>query len=108
MTENEIQREIFDWLVSRGYLVMRINSGRKGAIPFARWQVLGIPVQTAGITDLIAWDWSCIPIVIEAKRPGEVPTDDQKLFMLEAARRGAICIIADSLESLIEQLGVIE
>jgi hypothetical protein len=105
MTENEIQRQIFEWLVLQGYLVMRINSGRMHSIPFARWQVLGLPVQSSGISDLLALDWDGQIYVIEAKQPGEKPTEQQKLFMAEAKRRGAVCIVADSLESIQRQMG---
>lgn len=106
MIENEIQHQIFEWLVQQGYLVMRINSGRKHSIPFARWQIYGLAVQSSGISDLLAIGAGLPLYVIEVKQPGETPTEQQQLFLAGAARRGAVCFVVDSLDSLLNQMEI--
>lgn len=104
ITEADIQKAIFETLIRLRFLVIRVNSGRKGVVSFVRWQVFGCEAQTTGISDILALSPNGRLYAIECKAPGEKAKSHQSTFLLEAEKRGAKAIVADSLESLINQL----
>lgn len=104
ITEAEIQKRIFEFLVYQGFLVLRVNSGRKRQIAFVRWQALGFEAQTTGVSDLLALSPTGKLYAIETKKPGEKARANQSTFLAEAEKRGATPILATSLEDVISQL----
>lgn len=104
LTEAQIQKQIREYLTRLGMLVIRINLGKRGHIPFAFWQISPEMTYTSGISDLLAIDIDGHPFAIETKAPGEKPTSAQLQFQNEARKRGITCIVADSLDSLITQM----
>jgi hypothetical protein len=104
ISEAEIQKAIFDALVALGFLVLRINSGRKGQVAFVRWQACGLETQTTGVSDLLALSPTGRFYAIECKAPGEQAKTHQSTFLDEAEKRGAVPIVADDLEALLKQL----
>lgn len=108
--ETKIQKAIFAYLVRQNFLVIRVNSGGvtreyKGEerfVAFVRWQELGSPASTRGISDIIAFaPWGQL-FVIECKALGKLAqtSESQGIFLEAAERRGAIAIIADNLEDV--------
>jgi len=100
MREADIQKQIFDYLVCSDFLVLRINSGRKGYIRFVFWQALGLDTLSEGVSDLLALSPQGRLYAIELKKPGGKATKDQSIFLLEAGRRGAIPVVATCLEDI--------
>lgn len=103
--ESDIQKAIIALLTARGYLVIRINGGRsKTGVAFNRWYIQDEPSHTTGVSDIIALSPSGLLVCIECKAPGEKPTEAQKSFLYHAERRGAVCIVADSVDAVTEVL----
>lgn len=98
--EAAVQAAIVDYLVSEGYLVIRVNSGQTGHVSFVRWQVLGLSWQDRGVSDLLALSPDGKLFAIECKSPGGALRPEQRRFLDEASRRGAITIIATSLRDV--------
>ena len=98
--EAAIQSVILDYLVDEGYLVLRVNSGQKGHISFVRWQVLGLPFQDRGVSDILALSPEGRLFAIECKAPGGDLRPEQRKFLEEATQRGAIAIVATSLDDV--------
>ncbi len=109
--EGEIQKTIFQYLVSQNFLVIRVNSGGmtqeyKGDerfVAFVRWQVRGKRLSSRGVADLVALaPWGQF-FVIECKAGGKIAqTSESQIEFLEAAEiRGAIALIADTLQDVI-------
>jgi len=94
-----IQAEIIAHLVAAGCLVLRINSGRKGNIAFVRWFVQGF-TSTEGVSDLLALAPNGRLLAIECKAPGEKAKFEQSRFLFEAEQRGAVAIVATSIEEV--------
>lgn len=110
--ETDVVGSLFDWLVWRGFLVLRINSGafvgehagKRRYVQFVRWQVLGRDISAAGVLDILAiapLDNGRL-IAIEAKRPGKLDnvSDEQSAFLMAVINRGGVGIVADSIETL--------
>lgn len=105
-TENSVKSRIITYLVQRGALVMRINSGavigshhgKQRFFWFARWFLAGQKEQRGGISDILAIMPGGKFLSVECKRPGKKGdvTEKQRLFMAEVERRGGITIIAES------------
>lgn len=124
MSEHDIQSQIIDYLRAEGFLVIRINSGRKANIPFCYWYEpeaalpeAGTAVSvnayrqftdsqnrnTRGVSDLLAFKPGMV-LAPEIKRPGGKLRDDQKRFLQAARQAGVTTIIADSLDDFKFQL----
>jgi hypothetical protein len=104
LTETEIQRDIFDFLISIGWLAIRINSGSRGKISFYYWQAIGQDRKRSGVSDIIGltpWDQFYI---IECKAPGKLDdtSEDQESFLDCVNHRGGAAIVADNLNVVIE------
>jgi hypothetical protein len=115
VSETHVVAAITEYLLYRDALVIRINSGAvqptaagSRYVPFNRWQALGLPSQTAGVSDLMA----IIPsqsgskvIFLECKLPGKrhKSTPAQKRFLYEVRARGGIAGVVTSIED-VEQL----
>lgn len=112
-TEHTIQTECINFLRSKGYYVLRLNSGKYsvGEGRFKRF-IMG---QAAGTPDLLAFskpyaDCDCqMPaevrlLFIEIKRPKQEPTVTQALKMEELETYGARCVVVHSVEELEKEL----
>jgi len=115
-SEKQVQDAIFDYLLYRGYLVIRINSGAmtkeedsgaKRFIRFVSWQVLGEEKRDDGVSDLLALSPDGRLLAVEVKRPGrrdgknkDGASDSQNLFLTAVRERGGVGIVADSLEAV--------
>ena len=109
--ESSVQKAIFQYLVSRDFVVIRVNSGgitqeykgRERHFSFVRWQQRGSRQSGRGIADLLALaPWGQL-FAIECKAPGKIgnASESQEVFLEAVERRGAVAIIADSLEDVI-------
>lgn len=129
MTEHEIQNQIIDHLREAGYLVIRINSGRKANVPFCYWYephqaylpevgaelglgdylklVANIAKQdgknTKGVSDLLAFKPGIV-LAPEIKQPGGRLSDNQRRFLAAAEQAGITPIVTDGLEDFEAQL----
>ena len=108
---------IIEYLLYRGCLVIRVNSGAvqpkdnggSRFIAFNRWQARGLPAQTAGVADILALAGGQF-FVIEVKAPGRrhKTTEAQRRFLAECAARGAVCVIACGIEDVERALEAVE
>ena len=75
MKESKIQAQIIDYLKMRNFIVIRVNSGHihKGN--------RSIKLADEGTADIIGMRKDGKFYAIEAKRPGEKPTDKQISFL---------------------------
>lgn len=128
-TENDIKRAIIQYLILKGCLVLRVNSGaamgqyedKKGNVKkrfmrFSQWYAGGVTFEEgqAGVSDILAlWLPPKGPsklLAIETKTPArrfEV-TDAQRRFMAEIEARGGMAIVASSVDDLIKALDDIQ
>ena len=95
MKEQEIQKQIKDFLQELGYVVVKVNNvGIKGNKTF-------IPPSQKGISDLLC----CAPggkfLAIEVKKPGGKPSVDQLHFSSQVLKAGGMSILAYSLDDVI-------
>lgn len=110
LSENQIRNAIAEYLIYNGFLVLRINSGaavviengKRRWINYVKWFALGEEPQTAGVSDLLAIhpDPACPPLVVEAKVPGNQPTEAQRRFMAQWIKHGGIAVIAYGIEDV--------
>ena len=105
--ETSVQKDIFSYLVSQNFLVIRVNSGaitqeykgRDRYISFVRWQTSGRKQSAKGIADIVALaPWGQL-FAIECKIGNT--SDAQAQFLDEAETRGAVAIIADRIDDVI-------
>lgn len=104
--EKDIQTAIYTMLYSHGFLVMRINSGRKRDMAFNRWIALGMDKSsTGGMSDIIAIQpesgrfWA-----VECKKPGCTESDQQRRYLDAVIANGGIGLVVDSLEEMADIL----
>lgn len=110
-SEKAVQNSIFTYLVMRGALVLRINSGavsagednRRRFIRFVVWQLLGGFLQSVGVSDILA----CYKgrfMAIEVKAPGRVNnvSQAQDAFLAAVEQAGGVTLVADNLEQVQE------
>lgn len=118
LREHQIQTLIKNYLESKGWFVMRLNSG---VLPMANRDggFRRVRLSRAGTPDLMAFKKS-LPfstkfdypsgtsdlIFIEVKRKGNKPTFAQEQMMLELAEHGARCLVIHSLEEVQAQTGI--
>lgn len=68
-----------------------------------QWQ--GPMSQPKGVSDLLGC-YKGRMVAIEIKRPGRKPTPHQERFLAQVRNEGGIAFWADSLDTVIEQLGL--
>ena len=110
MSESSVIAAVTEFLLYKGCLVIRFNSGAvlpddNGAgrfVPFNRWQVLGQDEEIAGVSDLFALTPAGVWLIIEAKDIGKRAnvSPAQRRFLAECAARGAVCCIACGVEDV--------
>jgi Holliday junction resolvase len=121
MTENDVKKAIFEYLLYNGFLVIRVNSGaarsrsedgKRRFIRFVFWQVLGRALETAGVSDLIGCAAGQF-IAIECKRPGKKHnvSDAQRRFLQAVEKAGGIAVVAEGVEDvagIVEEIAYLE
>ena len=112
-TEHQIQTQIMNYLQMKGYYVMRLNTGMIENKYGGR-----IRLSPAGTPDIMAFKngncdvgsklhFECKDVellFIEVKRPQNSPTRLQEMKMEELVSFGAKCLVAHSLDEVIEGL----
>lgn len=108
--ESDVQATIRDYLVMRGAVVVRLNSGvmptPDGERRFVAntWYAPGHRRETRGTADIIAmWNGECF--AIEVKREGGRQSPDQRAFQAAWEDAGGWYIIASSLDDVIREVG---
>jgi len=91
----DIQTPIIRRLADAGYLVLRINGGRRGNISFYHWWDQWGQAQCSGISDIIGLSPNGRMIAIEVKLPGKKRTAEQIRFQDCIARRGGLVAVVD-------------
>lgn len=106
--KSEVQDLIFEYLVRRGWLVIRINGGRRGNLPFYFWQCLGTIMRFAGVSDLIGCTDTGRFFAVECKAPGKLANvgEAQSIFLEMVRERGGIAVVADGLEIVLNTEGL--
>lgn len=114
--ENSIKRAIIEYLIYRGALVLRVNSGaavgqyedkygrtKKRLMRFVQWFGVGVTFKDgqAGVADILAILGGKF-IAIETKRPGNTPTAAQRRFLDEWGQHGGVAIVAQSVDDVIK------
>jgi len=99
LRENEIQRQILDYLKLRGIPAWRNQSG------FVRIGSHYMHVGTTGSPDIVG----VLPasgrfLAVEVKAEGEKLTDVQSRFLLQLKLAGALVIVAMSIEDIEKEL----
>jgi len=98
-SENEVKKAILDWLLSKGVFAWRNNTGGfagsyKGKARFFRF-------GAKGSGDIFALHHGRF-CSIETKKPGKVPTEDQKKFMTQVREHGGLADWFDSVDEFRE------
>jgi hypothetical protein len=104
MTEVEFQRPCIQYLRDKGWLILRINSGRSSSgVPFVRWYCAEKDdAQSEGCADLIALSPSGVFCAFELKQDGNRATDAQEFFLESVRLRGGMGDVVRSLDDLAE------
>jgi hypothetical protein len=108
--ESTVQTQIFDELVKCGWLVIRVNGGRRGRIWFYFWQCIGHILRSRGVSDLIG----CTPdgrfFAIECKAPGKADdtSQAQEDFLQAVRERGGLALVADDVGIVAEIIENVE
>lgn len=116
--EASVLKAVFEYLVYRHALVIRVNSGATQQpgdangdsrfVVFYRWQVLGDDEHIAGVSDVLALLNGKL-IAVECKAPGKKANVSaaQRRFLDEVESRGGLAIVAESIDDLTEALQLI-
>lgn len=102
--EKEVLAQCREYLRLHGFEVVRLNSGavtgsHKGKSRLVRFN------DTPGVSDLLAVKKGAgLAVFVEVKRPGGKTTPAQDDFLNRMRCAGAVGIVADSLDSLRQQL----
>jgi len=107
-TEAMIQKEILDFLESKGFIVTKVNNGThavRGGYIRSRNSNKGM-ADIIGITPGDAEGAVARFIAIEVKRPNGAITNEQKAFKREIEKRGGIAMIVESLGEVIQNLTI--
>ncbi len=108
--ESSVQATIRDYLVMRGAVVIRLNSGvmptPDGARQFAAntWHAPGHQRETAGAPDLLVM-YRGTPFAVEVKRVGGRQSPEQREFQAAWESAGGWYILASSLDDVMREVG---
>lgn len=103
--ETDIVSACLELLRYRGVMAWRSNTGAmsseyKGKRRFVRF---GRP----GVSDIVGILPGGRFIGVETKRPGEKPTEEQRVFLAEVGRRGGVGVLVESVTELAKVLDVV-
>lgn len=114
-SENAIKKAIIEYLIYKGYLVLRVNSGaalgqyedkqgqvKKRFLRFVQYFAQGLTFKEgqAGVSDLLAFKEGQNPLAIETKVPGKKATEAQDRFMTAWAEHGGVWCVAESVDDV--------
>ena len=108
--ESDVQAAIRDYLVMRGAVVIRLNSGvmptPDGERRFVAntWHAPGHARETRGGADLLVL-YRGAAFAIEVKRAGGRQSPDQRTFQVAWEAAGGWYILASSVDDVIRELG---
>lgn len=91
--ESELYKPLVEYLNHRGFVALRINSGK---IKVGR---RFIQLAPSGTSDIVG-----VCLAVEVKKPGEKPTRAQQEFIDRVNMAGGIGLIVESVEDLDTQL----
>lgn len=98
-SESDTQKQVIELLIKSGWLVIRVNSGRRsGKI---RFYIIVNSGKSDGLTDLIAFK-NGKHIFIEMKKHGKKQTDCQIEFSELAKQHGEVVYCFDSIQQVID------
>ena len=98
-SESKLQKDVFDGIVDRGYLVIRVNSSvhmTDHGTRLASYRIVNTN-ETAGLSDGIVF-WANTAVFVEIKKPGGRLSDKQRKFMETCKRYGMDYVIIDSVQ----------
>lgn len=103
MPEQKIQREICEYLKSKGMFFFRVD--RVGIYDPKRkcFRMNHDPYRRKGVSDILGI-WNCQMIAIEVKTKKSYPTKEQKEFLADINKYGGIGLVArcvDDVKSLL-------
>lgn len=104
--ETDLQYDIVEYLVAQNFVVIRINGGRRGKVPFYYWTAKEHDIKlTAGVSDLIAFSPNGKPYLIECKSKSGKTSKSQRTFIDAAFKRNITVIVPSKLEDVMEAIG---
>lgn len=98
-TESEIQKSILAWLHLNRVFAYRTNNI---GVPLKNGGFRPSPVK--GLPDICGVLPGGKALYVEVKRPGNALSENQELFINNAEKAGALCIVAYSLDYVINTL----
>ena len=98
MKEGDVQKQIIDYLLLKGVVLLRINTVTRGHIKSVTRCGHG---KESGVSDLIG-SYRGRFLAVEVKLPGGKPTAEQTAFLNEIKASGGIAILAYSVEDVKE------
>jgi hypothetical protein len=104
-TEQDLLRQVRDYLALQGAVVVRVNSGGLRATYNGKGRFIRYN-DTPGCSDLLAC-YRGYFVAVEVKRPGQKPTPEQASFLDQVRRKGGVGIVAtclDDVERALERL----
>src|SRR5262245_44761781 len=107
-TEKSVQAAVLQWLNTLpGFDVFRQNRGAKLNVYTKRDGKEGrsfVRFGERGQSDLSGVGPTGVRVDIEIKKPGEVPTLEQSVFLMRMCEKGAIAFYCDDLRSCVEKM----
>src|SRR5438552_15390385 len=109
LSEHDIQDQIIEYLRLKHWYIQRLNAGEY-SLGEGKGYVKGVATGTPDIMCFKAGvvykgqqiAGAVVLYFIEVKVPGKEPNDNQKAKMRELEAYGAICLVAHSLEDVIQ------
>ena len=98
MKEQQLQKQILDWLRLSGYIAIKYRSAGIYNKKTGKY----IPMGTTGVSDILFWGKKAG--AIEVKMKGNKPTTKQLEFIEQIKSKGYIAFVAYSLDEVIEKL----
>jgi len=99
--ESVVQKSIIQYLILKGWLVIRINSGcRSDNNSFVRFYTIENSKKSSGVPDLIAFKGGK-HLLIEVKRVGGKMSNNQIEFRKLAEVKGENVYCVDSIEQVV-------
>jgi len=98
VSEQNIQKEIFDYLKSKNFIVFKHRN--VGIFVQKTGKYIPLPTGEHGISDVIGCSPSGRFIAVEVKKKGGKPSDHQIEFLRRIKASGGIAILAYSLDEV--------